>query len=143
MRTVQQRRAVPALRHVRFHLAPHFGRNVALKVVRKLAPDVFAVKLHGDTPLDDCGAVLRRVRSTKISRNISLARSSPAFVFPMLIPRISEVSAIFSPTTSRNVSTSRYISGNSAIDSRRSLRVSSRTNASIGISRQSASIVGV
>src|SRR5438876_11439597 len=106
-----------ALHHVALHFRAKFHGNLAVKIIRELAPDMFAIELQGVTPLHGHDLPLRFVRSTNKSRNSRRARNSRTFVFPMEIPSASDACAMVKPFTSRSVIISRWRSGSAAIDS--------------------------
>ena len=108
-RTVKHGGAALAATDVLFHGRPQAWFHVLFKVVRNLAPDLFAADYHGLVPFAKCNLELQVPPSpgANRSRSMSRARSSRVLTAAVEIPRAFAVSAMLKCCISRNTNTSR------------------------------------
>src|SRR5258708_5540875 len=112
--SVNQRRAVTAVRKMEFQLPPRLGRDGVVDVIRHFAPHVFASHRHGFLPflkIDRLSTELSLMCGATRSRISTLARTSRVLTTASLTSSICAVLATSNPSISRSTKTSRYISG--------------------------------
>src|ERR1700733_5211375 len=144
-RAIQHRGAPLAAADVLLQCQPQAGLDVAFKVVRNLAPNIFAVNYHGFVPFSKDNRLLQLPPNpgASRSRSISRARSNRVLTDPVLMPSACAVSSMLRCCMSRSTNTSRYFPPSAASPSESNCRTSLRSSVSDGISRQSAKSQGV
>src|SRR5713101_9616580 len=121
------------------------GGNVAVEIVRNLAPHFFAFHYHGFVPFSKDSRLLQLPPSpgASRSRSISRARSRRVLTDAVEIPSALAVSSMLKCCISRRTNVSRYFSPSEANASASFCRISLRSRVSKGISSQSAKSRGV
>src|SRR4029077_1544190 len=142
---ITNRPAAGALRKMLLQRQLQRGINVSLEVIRNLAPDVLACYDHGFVPFGICEFVAQIPSNPgeRRSRSIKRARNSRVLTAPADIPSASAVSSMLICSTSRRTNTSRYFRASEPSAATSFSRISFRSKASDGISRQSVKSRGV
>src|SRR2546425_1151309 len=144
-RTIEHGGAVLAPAEMLFHGSAQTRVDFTFKIVRNLAPHLFALDYHGLFPFAKDNLLLQAPPNpgASRSRSMSRARSRRVLTEAVEIPSALAVSSMLKCCMSRSTKTSRYICPSETSASASICRTSFRSRVSEGISRQSAKSRGV
>src|SRR6266853_3785332 len=133
------------LREMLLHRTLQGGIKISLDVIGNLTPNILAFYDHGFVPFGICEWPAQGPSNpgARRSRNIRRARNNRVLTAPADIPSASAVSPMLMCSTSRKTNTSRYFCASEPSAAISFSRISLRSSASVGISRQSAKSRGV